>query len=310
MRVTAIELLNSLAVPLGDDLCRQFIIPEVISLIEDPSFLVRRSIALNFFNICKMSGEYELFEKLMPGFVKLSKDDIFRVRRACAERLYDIARFVDLDIKVGVLVEIFLRLAEDPSIQVKEILFFNAGKFISTLPSRVINKAILSHYLSLLDGPLGDMPLDSELQVACAYSFPGVLYAMEKERWPELRILYHNLVNSANVKIRKTLAASLHEVGRILGPVTTEEELMPVFEELIQVLFPLLLPSAYSLPELNPLPSLAPLCDRTWNQCGWVSSNTSPLSSSCCLSLAVSPMFRSSETSSWLPLHLTGDSDK
>lgn len=235
MRVTAIELLNTLAVPLGFDLCRQFIIPEIISLIEDPSFQVRRAIALNYYNICKISGEYELFEKLMPGFVKLSKDDIFRVRRACAECLYDIARFVDLDIKVGVLVEIFLRLAEDPSIQVKEVVFLNSGKFISTLPSRVINKTILFHYLSLIDGPLGDMALDSELQVACAFSFPGVLYAVGKERWPELRRLYHSLVNSANVNIRKTLAASLHEVGKILGPVVTEEELIPVFEELIQV---------------------------------------------------------------------------
>jgi serine/threonine-protein phosphatase 4 regulatory subunit 1 len=229
------ELLNQLAVPLGLDLCRQFIIPEVISLIEDPSFQVRRAIALNYDHICQISGEYELFEKLMPGFVKLSKDDIFRVRRACAECLYHIARYVDADIKVGVLVEIFLRLAEDPSIQVKEVLFLNSGKFISTLPSRVISRSILAHYLSLFDGPLGDLALDSELQVACAFSFPGVLLAMGKERWSELRRLFHSLVNSANVKIRKTLATSLHEVGRILGPVLTEEELIPVFEELIQV---------------------------------------------------------------------------
>jgi hypothetical protein len=56
---------------------------------------------------------------------------------------------------------------------------------------------------------------------------PGRL-AMGKERWPELCRLFHSLVNSANVKIRKTLATSLHEVGKILGPVLTEE-VIPVF---------------------------------------------------------------------------------
>ena len=51
--MTAAELLNSLAESLGIDLCKQFVIPEVVSLAEDPVFRVRKSIALNFHNICK-----------------------------------------------------------------------------------------------------------------------------------------------------------------------------------------------------------------------------------------------------------------
>ena len=235
MRVTAVELLNALAESLGSDLCRQFIIPEVISLAEDSSFLVRRAIALNFYNICKVSGEYELFEKLMPAFVRLSKDDVFRVRRACAECLYDIAERVEDDIKIGVLIEIFLRLADDPSPQVKEVIYHQSGKFISTLPSRVIGKSLIGHYLSCIESPLGEMAVDNEILIACAYSFPGVLFAIGKDRWPEIRRTYHSLVNSSNVQVRKTLAFSLHEIARLVGPTILEEELIPVFEEFIQV---------------------------------------------------------------------------
>lgn len=58
--------------------------------------------------------------RLMPAFVRLSKDDVYRVRRACAESLCDISKCVNEDIRLGVLVEIFLRLTQDPSKLVKQ----------------------------------------------------------------------------------------------------------------------------------------------------------------------------------------------
>lgn len=70
MRMTASELLNLLADCFGPDLCKQFVIPEVVSLAEDPVFRVRKSTALNFQNICRVGGEHELFERLMPAYVR------------------------------------------------------------------------------------------------------------------------------------------------------------------------------------------------------------------------------------------------
>ena len=43
IRMTAASLLNDLAERFGADLCRQFVIPEVISLSEDPVFRVRKA---------------------------------------------------------------------------------------------------------------------------------------------------------------------------------------------------------------------------------------------------------------------------
>ena len=163
-QMTAAELLNSLAESLGIDLCKQFVIPEVVSLAEDPVFRVRKSIALNFHNICKIGGEFELFERLMPAFVRLSKDEMYRVRRACADSIAEIAKYVSDDIRVGVLSEIYLRLAQDTSRLVKQSALQQSGMFISSLPSRTVNDAILGNFCSMAMSPTGDSSVDAELR--------------------------------------------------------------------------------------------------------------------------------------------------
>lgn len=187
MRMTASQLLNLLAEALGYDLCRQFVIPEVVSLAEDPAFRVRKSTALNFHLICKVGGEHELLERLMPAFVRLSKDDMYRVRRACAESLFEISKNVSEDVRLGVLLEIFLRLAQDPSKLVKQSVLQQAGMFISTLPARALNDNILSHYSSMASSPTGDASVDLELKHCCAFSFPAVLERIGAKRWGEVK---------------------------------------------------------------------------------------------------------------------------
>jgi hypothetical protein len=258
-RMTAAELLNSLAESLGADLCKQFIIPEVVSLAEDPVFRVRKATALNFHNICKIGGEHDLFERLMPAFVRLSKDDMYRVRRACADSLAEIAKYVSNDIRLGVLSEIYLRLTQDPSKLVKQSTLQQSGMFIASLPSKAVNDSILGNFCSMAMSPTGDASVDAELRRYCAFSFPAVLHTIGVSRWHEVRELYHALVQSRSINVKQTLACSLHEVARILrgpevlsssssvvvgdevnGTVTegillVEEELIPVFENLLQV---------------------------------------------------------------------------
>ena len=176
--MTAAELLNSLSESLGTDLCKQFVIPEVVSLAEDPVFRVRKATALNFENICKVGGEFELFERLMPAFVRLSKDDIYLVRRACADSIAEITKYVSDDIRVGVLSEIYLRLTQDPSKIVKQSALQQSGLFISSLPGKAVNESILGNYCSMAMSPTGDIAVDAELRSAVTthYLHDTVLY--------------------------------------------------------------------------------------------------------------------------------------
>ncbi|CAN0196902.1 unnamed protein product, partial [Discosporangium mesarthrocarpum] len=93
LRMTAAELLNNLAESLGQDLCKQFVTPEMVSLSEDPVFRVRKATALNLHNICRVVGDAGV-RRLLPAYKRLTKDDMYRVRKACTESLVNMSKAV------------------------------------------------------------------------------------------------------------------------------------------------------------------------------------------------------------------------
>ena len=55
-----------------------------------------------------------------------------------------------------------------------------------------------------------------------------MLLTLGAKAWPKLKGLHEKLVRDSRWKIRKTLAYSLFELAKILGPQMTESELLPV----------------------------------------------------------------------------------
>lgn len=62
----------------------------------------------------------------------------------------------------------------------------------------------------------------------CAYNFPAVLHTLGLKSWPKLQPVHDQLVKDPRWKVRRTLAFSLHEIAKILGPELSEKELIPV----------------------------------------------------------------------------------
>lgn len=62
----------------------------------------------------------------------------------------------------------------------------------------------------------------------CAFNFPAVIYTLGRERWDDLKKLYHVLSKDNQWKVRRTLSFSLHEVAAILGPELSKTELIPI----------------------------------------------------------------------------------
>lgn len=54
------------------------------------------------------------------------------------------------------------------------------------------------------------------------------------DRWPELLPLYQRLQSRAGDKVTRTLAASLHELSKILHPSSVEKDLLPVYKRCLQ----------------------------------------------------------------------------
>ena len=60
----------------------------------------------------------------------------------------------------------------------------------------------------------------------CAFNLPAVALTLGRERWPELRGLYLFLARTGAMKVRQTLAASIREIARIIGPEHTHRDLV------------------------------------------------------------------------------------
>ena len=63
----------------------------------------------------------------------------------------------------------------------------------------------------------------------CAYNIPAVALTLGPAHWPHLRHTYEALSEHANPEVRRTLAASMHEIAGIVGQDIAASELLPIF---------------------------------------------------------------------------------
>jgi serine/threonine-protein phosphatase 4 regulatory subunit 1 len=92
-----------------------------------------------------------------------------------------------------------------------------------------IDKRIIDFYVQTTD--------NSSNKDVCYYSsfnFPAFVYTLGKERWEEFRRIYFKLAKFNDNRIKRTLAYSIHELARILGPEITETDLAPIMERFLK----------------------------------------------------------------------------
>lgn len=86
-RFIGIRLMDELVETLGEELCRDFLMYELVTLQDDPAFKIRREIVVRLGRISRVLGEQIFIGVIMPMFRKLSQDSIWSVRKACIEAL-------------------------------------------------------------------------------------------------------------------------------------------------------------------------------------------------------------------------------
>lgn len=79
------------------------------------------------------------------------------------------------------------------------------------------------------DGPEADIYDDPSRPLVCGFNLPAVALTLGRERWSELRELHQQLSHKPSFKVRRTLAASLGELAKIIGPEQAHNDLMPVW---------------------------------------------------------------------------------
>lgn len=127
-----------------------------------------------------------------------------------------------------------LNFIKDQHKWVKLPAYKNLGPFIATLKGRTINERLLEEYFRMSTHEINDLSVENDIFYSCAYNFPAVLYTLGAESWTSLYPTYQRLLKSADKKIKKTLANSLHEVAKIIGEQHTRNYLFNVLDSFLK----------------------------------------------------------------------------
>ena len=71
---------------------------------------------------------------------------------------------------------------------------------------------------------------DENIGYYLAYNFPAILYCYGSEYWSKLKPMFIDFCFETDVKIRRSIISSFHEISKMIGQNLTENELLPIYD--------------------------------------------------------------------------------
>jgi hypothetical protein len=91
---------------------------------------------------------------------------------------------------------------------------------------------LIDFFLSLGSSEGGSQiyKMEADRTAICAFNFPAVVLTAGADKWDShLKDTYLSLTKDYQIKVRRSLAYSLHEIARIIGPERAERDLIQIF---------------------------------------------------------------------------------
>ena len=101
--------------------------------------------------------------------------------------------------------------------------------FLGRKEDRRVRDGQQEHSKKTIETPLESFFTDPKRPLICAFNFPAVVLAMGGKRWRELREVYLEIASNPSSGVRRTLAASLGEIAKIIGPEQAQKDLTEVW---------------------------------------------------------------------------------
>ncbi|KAI0647224.1 hypothetical protein C8Q79DRAFT_907811 [Trametes meyenii] len=226
-KVVPVEVVTSSLLPLFESLC------------QDPTWHVRHSVLFALPAILSRLSPEHRRRLALDVVLPLSQDEEPTVRSAVLEALGEVMHTFaeDADGPPYQLLKLFLgiRETEDPGGDDSRL----AARERAPTPEASIPQPPSATSTSTMSsawsdygtdgGSAPDIYDDPQRPLVCAFNYPAVALTLGRERWSELRELYHALAQSPAFKVRRTLAASLGEVAKIIGEEHARADLMGVW---------------------------------------------------------------------------------
>ncbi|CAG9329754.1 unnamed protein product [Blepharisma stoltei] len=224
-KLKGIAALKDIIPFIASDICEHFVVPEIASLATDPIVKIRKLIAYCVPKAAKQVSDPVYLEKLLNIYIALSHDAIWGVRKCCVEGFSTMIQAYNEETQIKTLQPRFLELMKDKSNSVKQAALLQLGEIIANSKAP-LPETILDQFTALSQNSASK----GEFQHHCAFYLPGVLQIMGPEAWVTLCHPYFQLCSEGENIAKKSIAASIHEVAKIIGPENASNDLVTVFQ--------------------------------------------------------------------------------
>ncbi|KAG0259910.1 Serine/threonine-protein phosphatase 4 regulatory subunit 1 [Mortierella polycephala] len=226
-KMLVVVLLTSLANALGKHHCSTIVLPKLEKLAKQSEFYVRKEIVMALGTLCKVVDQDVVISRLLPLYDSFIQDDTWHIRRACCTVLASFVSSLPVEMKINKVEQIYDLYSADVSRSVRSSIMEVLGEVIAGFEKEKVPESLLNYFLSMGQSPMNE----HDLAAMCAFSFPAVILTAGRSKWEQMKPVYMRLAGTFRSPIRRSLACSLHEVARILGPEIADRDLTIPFSD-------------------------------------------------------------------------------
>ncbi|GJJ75307.1 serine/threonine-protein phosphatase 4 regulatory subunit 1 [Entomortierella parvispora] len=227
-KMLVVVLLTTQAKLLGPVRCTNIVIPTLEKFMNNSEFYVRKEIVMALGTLCSIVEPTVVVDQLLPIYDAFVQDDTWHIRRACCTILAPlIAALPTMEMKASKAEEVYGIFSTDVSYSVRNSIMEVLGEVIAKFEKEQVPDSLLNHFLSMGQHPINEY----ERAVMCAFSFPAVILTAGRSKWELMKPVYMRLAGTFRSPIRRSLACSLHEVAKILGPDLAGRDLAVAFSD-------------------------------------------------------------------------------
>uniref|UniRef100_A0A3B4WBB9 Protein phosphatase 4 regulatory subunit 4 n=1 Tax=Seriola lalandi dorsalis TaxID=1841481 RepID=A0A3B4WBB9_SERLL len=225
-RLASCRILGKVACKFDSHIVRMELLPLARSLCQDVEFEVRACMCRQLESIARATGM-----ELLPELVELAGDEESSVRLAAFDTIINLMEMIDSDDRLHVVVPLVMSVCEASSQADEAVvasLSFQFGRLCSGLTGSLSDEQrgrLLQRFKVLCvaglqtEGNQIDINNESKLiRCNCCYNLPAmVMFADSTHFLSELYPSFSSLCCDPEVSVRRSAAASFHQVVKLLG---------------------------------------------------------------------------------------------
>uniref|UniRef100_A0A8C4H675 Protein phosphatase 4, regulatory subunit 4 n=1 Tax=Dicentrarchus labrax TaxID=13489 RepID=A0A8C4H675_DICLA len=223
-RLASCRILGKVACKFDSHIVKKELLPLIRSLCQDVEFEVRACMCRQLENIARATGT-----ELLPELVELAEDEDSSVRLAAFDTIINLMEMIDSDDRLHVVVPLVMSVCEVSSQADEAVvasLSFQFGKLCSGLAGETNQQGRLLQRFKVLcvaglqtEGNQTDGNNELTLiRCNCCYNLPAMVVFSDSAHFlSELYPSFSSLCCDPEVSVRRSAAASFHQVVKLLG---------------------------------------------------------------------------------------------